>query len=79
MESKDNSTSSGFFSLVEGYKKFGLKWIHKRVLKARFLLHAWYFNLETGTIETYRQATKDFVLLDHNIQGTDEGGNTYVV
>ncbi len=35
-------------------------WIKERVLKRQLSLHAWYFNLETGAIETYQETSKKF-------------------
>ncbi len=39
-------------------------WIHERVQASRLFLHAWYFNLGTGMIETYQSATGNFIPLD---------------
>ncbi len=38
-------------------------WIQKRLLNNQLSLHTWYFNLDTGVIETYQSATGNFVPL----------------
>ncbi len=39
-------------------------WITERVAAHRLSLHAWYFNLKTGMIETYQTETDQFVSLE---------------
>lgn len=39
-------------------------WIKQRVSEQRLFLHAWYFNLDTGAIETYRSNSQRFMPLD---------------
>ncbi len=39
-------------------------WISARVADGRLALHAWYFDLSTGTIETYQPDTESFMPLD---------------
>ncbi len=38
-------------------------WINERLLANELFLHAWYFNLDTGIIETYQPSAKRFVPL----------------
>ena len=39
-------------------------WIAERVTTHRLSLHAWYFNLKTGMIETYQNEVKKFISLE---------------
>ena len=39
-------------------------WITQRVLKKKLHVHAWYFTLETGTIETYDSKSGYFITLE---------------
>ena len=38
-------------------------WINKKVESNNLFLHAWYFNLATGTIELYNSSNDQFILL----------------
>jgi carbonic anhydrase len=38
-------------------------WINKRVLENKLFLHAWYFDLATGAIETYKSSSDKFIPL----------------
>jgi len=38
-------------------------WIYERILTNKLFLHAWYFNLDTGMIETYQSSSDQFVPL----------------
>lgn len=42
-------------------------WIADRVAKNRLSLHAWYFNLKTGMIETYQSDINAFVPLENQL------------
>lgn len=35
-------------------------WINDKMSKKELFLHAWYFNLKTGTVENYNAKTKEF-------------------
>jgi carbonic anhydrase len=39
-------------------------WIKERVAAKKLFLHAWYFNLSNGVIETYKSESSQFVPLD---------------
>ncbi len=40
-------------------------WIAERISANRLSLHAWYFNLKTGMIETYQNETQQFIPLEN--------------
>jgi len=46
---------------IENLKTF--PFIHKCLVENKLSLHAWYFNLETGDIESYHPSTKHFIKL----------------
>lgn len=41
-------------------------WINERILENKLFLHAWYFDLDTGTIETYQSSNGQFVPLQED-------------
>lgn len=38
-------------------------WVHERVTQGRLSLHGWYFDLATGSLETYQSETDQFIPL----------------
>lgn len=61
---EDKITICEQYSLINSLKNLKtFPWIKERIQKDQLCLHAWYFDLPTGTIKRYSSETNDFVEL----------------
>ncbi len=61
-EQKHQCEKESLLTSLKNLKTF--PWINERVLAKRLFLHAWYFDLRSGTIKTYQSTSGKFIPLE---------------